>query len=171
MCHFFPNRVLAICPPSSCQAGSKFKNVIKNPSHAANKSGVINTSWPSPPFPNINRVIVIKSGSPLSHSINLTFSESPSIISLSITGAVYAPYIETITVIIKPAIGPAIATSYKISRLIVSPFAWINAPNVGIPKYGMPGIKYGQVVFSLWNFAATRWPDSCTPKIPKSDNV
>ena len=42
---------------------------------------------------------------------------------------------------IKPAIGPAIATSNKISRLIVNPLDWISAPNVGIPKPGTHGIK------------------------------
>ena len=44
-------------------------------------------------------------------------------------------------VITSPAIGPAIATSNKIFRLIVNPFDWINAPNVGIPITGKPGIK------------------------------
>ena len=41
--------------------------------------------------------------------------------SVLISGDVYAPKIQTIIAITKPAIGPAIATSNKISRLIVRP--------------------------------------------------
>ena len=65
----------------------------------------------------------------------------------SMIGNVYAPYNETMIAIISPAIGPAIATSNKISRLIVNPFDWISAPKVGTSPYiGIPGIKYGHVV-------------------------
>ena len=64
------------------------------------------------------------------------------------------------TVISKPASGPAIATSNSICRLTVNPLDVITAPNVGMPYTGIPGIKYGQDVFSLCNLATTRCPDS-----------
>ena len=84
---------------------------------------------------------------------------SSSASSLLISGDVYAPKIQTITAITKPAIGPAIATSNKMSRFIVRPLDWISSPNVGIPTTGTPGLKYGQVVLILCFFAAIRCPD------------
>ena len=99
------------------------------------------TSYPVPPFPNIAKLADISNDSPWFHSINLDSSNNTSANSWSKIGAVYAPYIETIIVITNPAIGPAMATSNKISLLIVSPFDWMNAPNVGIPITGNPGIK------------------------------
>jgi len=93
------------------------------------------------PLPNIAKLAVINNGSPKLHSLNLGSSNTAPGNTCSKTGAVYAPYIETTIAITNPAIGPAIATSNKISRLIVSPFDWINAPNVGIPITGNPGIK------------------------------
>ena len=129
------------------------------------------TSWPGPPFPNTAKLAVISNGSPCSHSISILSANNPSAISWSKIGAVYAPYSETIIVITSPAIGPAIATSNKILRLIVNPFDWMNAPNVGIPITGKPGIKYGQLVFNLCIFAAIICPSSCVPKIPNNASV
>ena len=77
---------------------------------------------------------------------------------LSITGDVYAPNAATTIATTRPAIGPAIAISNKMSRFTVRPLDWMNAPNVGIPKTGTPGMKYGHVVLILCHFAAIRCP-------------
>ena len=91
------------------------------------------------PLSKISREIVMSIGIFISINCRSSFNSSANI--LSITGDVNAPNTETMIAMIKPAIGPAIATSNKISRLIVNPLDWISAPNVGIPKTGTPGIK------------------------------
>ena len=72
----------------------------------------------------------------------------------------YTPNATTTIATTRPAIGPAIAISNNMSRLTVRPLDWMNAPNVGIPKIGTPGMKYGQVVLILCHFAAIRCPAS-----------
>ena len=120
LCHFFPKSDLAICPPSSCHAGSKFKKVIRKPNHAANNIGDMITSVSFPPLSKISREIDIRIGIFIFVSCE-SLNNSPAN-SLLISGDVYAPKIQTIIAMTKPAIGPAIATSNKMSRLIVRPF-------------------------------------------------
>jgi len=109
----------------------------------------------------------MRSGSPRLHSESSSASASSTVR----TGAVAAPTATTMMVTARPATGPPMATSKSILRFTVTPRDWMNAPNVGMPITGRPGIKYGHVVLRRWCQDAARWPSSCVPSMPRSASV
>ena len=141
-----------MCPPSSCQAGRRLRKVIRNPNHAAYNIGDIINSFPITCLPTKRIVASISMLECTSTSPEL---ERVSACTLGINGERYAPYVETIIAIINPAIGPEIPTSNNVSLFIIKLRDIISAPNVGNPKTGIPGIKYGQLILSLCIFEAT----------------
>ena len=172
LCRVWPRSVRAMCPPSSCHAGSMLRNVTRNPIHAANRTGVRSTSFPGPPLPNAASAAVMRSGSPCPHSCRTARPSGPGAASSGgMTGASYAPYRATRTATARPATGPAIAMSKSISLLTVRPLDRMNAPNVGMPYTGMPGMKNGQDVLTPCHLEAARWPASWTPSMPSSEAV
>ena len=138
---FSPDRALAMCPPSSCPTGRRFKLVMSMPTHPANAIGCKLVDEAGTTFSiNAKRI-----GTP---SPTVGISAEPGVI-----GGSNNPTIVTTTAAVRPTSGPATPTSKSDFRSRIAPLSCMSAPRVPTGEINGSGMKNGQLAFIPRRFA------------------
>ena len=136
-----PDRALAICPPSSCPTGSRFKLVMSMPTHPANAIGCKLVDAAGTTFSISPKRI----GTP---SAAVGISAVPGVM-----GGSSNPTIVTTTAAVRPTSGPATPTSKSDFRSGIAPLSCISAPRVPTGEINGSGMKNGKLALIPRRFA------------------